>query len=54
MGGSLSFKDQLAETVTGVVVREFVARLGGPLEIHTDQGIYFESELLFKEMCELL
>ena len=36
-----------------VVVREFVARFGCPLEIHTDQGRNFESEL-FKEMCELL
>ena len=29
-------KNQLAETVAGVVVREFVARFGCPLEIHTD------------------
>ena len=46
-------KNQLAETVAGVVVREFVARFGCPLEIHTDHGRNFESEL-FKEMCELL
>ena len=46
-------KNQLAETVAGVVVREFVARFGCPLEIHTDQGRNFESEF-FKEMCELL
>ena len=46
-------KNQLAETVAGVVVREFVARFGCPLDIHTDQGRNFESEL-FKEMCELL
>ena len=46
-------RNQLAETVAGVVVREFVARFGCPLEIHTDQGRNFESEL-FKEMCELL
>ena len=46
-------KNQLAETVAGVVVREFVARFGCPLEIHTDQGRNFESEL-FKEMCALL
>ena len=30
-----------------------MARLGCPLEIHTDRWINFESEL-FKEMCELL
>ena len=46
-------KNQLAETGAGVVVGEFVARVGCPLEIHTDQGGNFESEL-FKEMCELL
>ena len=34
-------------------MREFVAQFGCPLEIHTDQGRNFESEL-FKEMCELL
>ena len=33
MGGSLSIKNQLAETVAGVVVREFVAQFGCPLEI---------------------
>ena len=42
-------KNKLAKTVAGVVVREFVARFGCPLEIHTDQGRNFESEL-FKEM----
>ena len=46
-------KNQLAETVAGVVVTELVVRFGCPLEIHTDQGINFESEL-FKAMCELL
>ena len=34
-------------------MRDFVARFGCPLEIHTNQGRNFESEL-FKEMCELL
>ena len=34
-------------------MREFVAWFGCPLEIHTDQGINFESEN-FKEMCKLL
>ena len=49
MGGSLSIKNQLTETVAGVVVREFVVRVGCPLKIHTDQGIHFESAV-FKEM----
>ena len=34
-------------------MREFVARFGCPLEIDTDQGRHFESQL-FKEMCELV
>ena len=50
---SFSLKNQLEDTAAGVVVREFVAWFGCPLEIHTDQGRNFESEL-FKEMCELL
>ena len=48
MGGSLSIKNKLGETV-----RKFVARFGCPLEIHIDRGRNFDSEL-FKEMCELL
>ena len=50
---AISLKNQLTETVAGVVVREFVAWFRCPLEIDTDQGRNFESEL-FKEMCELL
>ena len=46
-------KYQLAETVACVVVRECVSRCGCPLEMHTDQGRNFESEV-FKEMCKLL
>ena len=36
VGGSLSIKKYI-KTVAGVVVREFVARFGCPLEMHTDQ-----------------
>ena len=46
-------KNQEAETVAAVVVREYVSRYGAPREIHTDQGRQFESAL-FQEMCELL
>ena len=38
MGGSVSIEYQFAETVAGVVVREFVARFGCSLEINIDQG----------------
>ena len=39
-------KNQLAEIVAGVVVREVVARFGCPLEIHTDQGKFLRVSLL--------
>ena len=46
-------KNQEAETVAAVVVREYVSRYGAPREIHTDQGRQFEAAL-FQQMCELL
>ena len=46
-------RNQEAETVAAVVVREFVSRYGAPREIHTDQGRQFEATL-FQEMCGLL
>ena len=45
--------DQQGETVAKLVVGEFIARFGCPMEIHTDQGRNFEG-ILFKEMCNLL
>ena len=45
--------DQTAPTIANVVVREFIARFGTPLEIHTDQGKNFESDLMH-ELCRLL
>ena len=45
--------DQTANTVVEVVVKEFIARFGTPLEIHTDQGKNFES-ILFQDICKLL
>ena len=45
--------DQTANTVAEVVVKEFIARFGTPLEIHTDQGKNFESTL-FQDICKLL
>ena len=43
-------KNQEAETVAEIVVREYVSRYRAPREIHTDQGRQFESSL-FQEMC---
>ena len=48
-----ALQDQEAKTVATVLVREFVCRFGTPLELHSDQGRIFESELI-KEICEIL
>ena len=45
--------NQQAATVAEKLVHEFVAKFGVPLEIHSDQGRNFESNL-FKEVCNLL
>ncbi|CAC5374833.1 unnamed protein product [Mytilus coruscus] len=45
--------NQQAEHVAEKLVHEFIGRFGIPLEIHTDQGRNFESDL-FKEICTLL
>ena len=44
---------QTAEVVARAVVEGFFARMGCPLQLHTDQGRNFESAL-FKELCERL
>ena len=45
--------NQEAATVAEVLVKEFVARFGVPLMLHSDQGRNFES-VVFSEMCGLL
>lgn len=44
---------QHADMVAQKLVMEFIARFGIPLELHTDQGKNFESDL-FKSVCKLL
>lgn len=44
--------DQINETTAEKLVEEFIARFGAPLEIHTDQGRNFQSDL-FKAVCKL-
>ncbi|CAG2221579.1 unnamed protein product [Mytilus edulis] len=44
---------QNADIIAEKLVQEFIARFGAPLEIHTDQGRNFESQL-FAEVCKLL
>jgi hypothetical protein len=48
-----AIEDQQAETVATKLVDEFVCRFGTPLELHSDQGRNFESDV-FQEMCRLL
>lgn len=45
--------DMEAATVARIMVEEFICRFGVPLEIHTDQGRQFESQL-FQQLCALL
>ena len=45
--------DQTAETVARSFIHEFVCHFGAPLEVHSDQGRNFESNL-FREACRLL
>ena len=45
--------NQTAETVARCLVDNIVARLGCPLELHSDQGRNFESRI-FQEMCTML
>ena len=45
--------DHTAKTVATKLVDEFVARFGVPLEVHSDQGREFESEV-YTEMCSIL
>ena len=42
--------NQEAVTVARVFVDEFVSRFGAPLQVHSDQGRNFESNV-FKQMC---
>ena len=46
-------RNQQSETVAKHLVHDFISWYGSPLEIHTDQGRNFESEV-FKETCRLL
>ena len=45
--------NQEAKTVADKLTMDFISRYGAPMEIHTDQGRNFESQLL-KDVCRLL
>ncbi len=45
--------DQTAETVAHKIVYEFISRFGAPLDIHSDQGRNYESNI-FQQVCKLL
>ena len=40
----VALPNQEAETVAQVLTREFFSRYGVPLELHSDQGMQFESK----------
>jgi transposase InsO family protein len=42
-----------AETVADIIFKAWIKRYCCPIEIHSDQGRQYESEV-FKEMCQLL
>lgn len=46
-------ENQEAETVGGIVCREWIARFGTPRQLHTDCGSNFESRLI-KKICVTL
>ena len=50
---AFAIPNQTAETIARVLVEEVVCRFGVPLQLHSDQGTNFESQL-FKDMCKLL
>ena len=45
--------DQTSHTIAGKLVKEFMCRFGIPLDIHTDQGKNFDSQLVH-DICKLL
>lgn len=49
---ALPVKNIRARTVTDIFVSQFISKHGVPMEIHTDQGKNFESQL-FSELMHL-
>ncbi|XP_064620321.1 uncharacterized protein LOC135483366 [Lineus longissimus] len=45
--------DQTATTTANLILNEVIARFGTPIDIHSDQGRNYESNI-FKELCRLL
>ena len=48
-----ALKDHTAQTVAEVLIEHFICRFGVPMQIHSDQGREFESNLI-SELCKLL
>ena len=49
---AVAIPDQEGSTVTKAFVDTFISRFGAPLQLHSDRGRNFESEI-FREMCKL-
>ena len=48
-----ALKDHTAQTAAEVLIEHFICRFGVPMQIHSDQGREFESNLI-SEICKLL
>ena len=46
-------RDIEAETVANTIFRGWIKRYGCPQELHSDQGVQFESQI-FQELCKML
>ena len=46
-------RDIEAETVANIIFRGWIKRYGCPQELHSNQGVQFESQL-FQELCKML
>ena len=49
---ALPMKDQKAEAIATILVEKWIHKYGQPMELHTDQGKNFESNLL-KEVLQI-
>lgn len=50
---AIPVKDQEATTIAKAFVNRIVSIFGAPLQLHTDEGLNFESTV-FREICKIL
>ena len=47
-------RNHTAKTTAAVLYNEFIVRYGIPARLHSDQGANFESQIIKKELCEVM